>query len=104
MFNQLLPQHIDNTYLGHKLALWLFALVVSVMITQSVLVVFTGYSTVRNADGIPLDVYTPAAAQTVVALFALRALSGLIISLLCALVLLRYRSAIPFNHNRRSEL
>jgi hypothetical protein len=65
-------------------------------ITQSVLAIFNGYSTARNADGIPLDTYTPAAAQTVVALFAQGALSRLIISLLCVLVLVRYRRAIPF--------
>jgi hypothetical protein len=28
MFNQLLPRRIDNTYLGYKLALWFFALLV----------------------------------------------------------------------------
>jgi hypothetical protein len=95
MFDKLLPQPIDNTYRGYKVALWLFGLVVGVRITQSVLVIFNGYSTARNADGIPLDTYPPAAAQTVLALFAQGALSRLIISLLCVLVLARYRSAIP---------
>ena len=96
MFNQLLPLRIDNTYRGHKLALWLFALVVAVRITQSLLVIFNGYSIAKGADGIPLDTFPPAAAQTVVSLFALSALNRLIISLLCVLVLVRYRSAIPF--------
>jgi hypothetical protein len=96
MFDRLLPQHIDNTYRGYKLALWLFGLVVGVRITQSVLVIFNGYSTAMGADGIPLDTYTPAASQTVVALFAQGALSRLIISLLCVLILVRYRSAISF--------
>jgi hypothetical protein len=96
MFDKLLPQRIDNMYRGFKVALWLFGLVVGVRITQSVLVIFNGYATARDADGIPLDTYTPAAAQTVVALFAQGALSRLIISLLCVLVLVRYRSAIPF--------
>ena len=50
----------------------------------------------KSADGIPVDTYAPAAAQTIVALFALGALYRLIISLLCVLVLVRYRSAIPF--------
>jgi hypothetical protein len=96
MFKQLLPQRIDNTYRGYKLALWLFALVVALRITQSVLIIFNGYSTAKSADGIPLDTYTPDAAQTILALFALYSLSRLIISLLCVLVLVRYRSAIPF--------
>lgn len=96
MLSQLLPQRIDNKYRGYKHALWLFGVVVSVRITQSLLVIFNGYSVARSADGVPLDTYTPAAAQTVVALFALGGLSRLIISLLCVLVLVRYRSAIPF--------
>jgi hypothetical protein len=96
MFDKLLPQRIDNTYRGYKVALWLFGLIVGVRITQSVLVIFNGYSTAMGADGIPLDTYSPAASQTVVALFAQGALSRLIISLLCVLILVRYRSAIPF--------
>ena len=96
MFDKLLPQRIDNTYRGYRVALWLFGLVVGMMTAQSVLVIFNGYSTVMNADGIPLDTYPPAAAQTIVAVFALRSLLRLIIALLCVLVLVRYRRAIPF--------
>jgi hypothetical protein len=95
MFKQLLPARIDNTYRGYKLALWLFALVVAVRTTQSVLIIFNGYSTVKSADGVPLDAYPPAAAQTIVALFGLSSLARLIISLLCVVVLVRYRAAIP---------
>ncbi len=65
------------------------------MIFQGVLVIFNGDSTVKNADGIPLDTYTPAAAQAVLALWAQRGLSRLIISSICVLALVRYRSAIP---------
>ena len=96
MFDKLFPQPIDNTYRGYKVALWLFGLVVGVRITQSILVIFNGYSTARDADGIPLDTYTPAAAQMVVALFAQASLWRLTFCLLCVLVLVRYRSAIPF--------
>jgi len=96
MLDKLLPQRIDNTYRGYRVALWLFGLVVGMMTAQSVLVIFNGYSTVMNADGIPLDTYPPAAAQTIVAVFALRSLLRLIIALLCVLVLVRYRRAIPF--------
>ena len=95
MLNQLLPPCIDNVYRGHKLALWLLALVAAVKIFQSLMVIFSGRSTARGADGIPLDTYPPASAQTVLALFAVSALSRLIVSLLCVLVLVRYRSAVP---------
>ena len=96
MFNKMLPHRIDNTYRGHKLALWLFALVVLVKTLQSLMVIFNGDSIVRSADGIPLDTYTPAGAQTVLAIWALLGLERLIIFLLCVLVLVRYRSAVSF--------
>ena len=96
MSNRLLPERIDNTYRGHTLALWLFGAVVAVKILQSVMVIFNGNSIARSADGIPLNTFPPAAAQTVVALFALSGFSRLIVSSLCVLVLLRYRAAVPF--------
>jgi hypothetical protein len=96
MFGTFFPQPLDNTYRGSKVALWLFGLVVALRIIQSVLIIFNGYSVAKGADGIPLDTFPPAAAQTVVALFALSALYRLILSLLCVPVLVRYRRAIPF--------
>ncbi len=96
MLDKFLPQRIDNAYSGHRLAVWLFALVVSVKILQTLLAIFVGHSVVVSADGIPLDAYTPAGAQTVVAVWALSGLYRLIICLLCVLVLVRYRSGIPF--------
>ncbi len=95
MFNQLLPQRIDNTYRGYKLALWLFALLVFIKVAISLNCIFNGYSVATSADGIPLDTFTSAGAQTVVSLFALLGNSWLMICLLCILVLARYRSMIP---------
>ena len=95
MFDNLLPQSIDNTYRGHKAALWLFGLVVGVRIVQSLSVILYGYSTARNADGIPVDIYTPEAAQQMVALFAQGSLWRLTLGLLGVVVLVRYRSAVP---------
>ena len=95
MLESLLPQRIDNNYRGRKLALWIFGLVVAMRTLQSVMVIFKGYYTVTNADGIPLATYSPDAAQTILAIFAVSSLWRLIICLICAVVLLRYRSAIP---------
>ncbi len=96
MFSDLLPGQLDNTYRGRKSALWLFAVIVSVRILQSVVVIFNGYSIAKSADGIPLDTYAPGVARTVVALFSLSALNRLLLALLCVLVLVRYRRAISF--------
>jgi hypothetical protein len=95
MLDKLFPQPIDNTYSGSKIALWLFGLIVLVHVLQSVVVIVNGYSIVQSADGIPLETYTAAASQTIVAVFAVSSLRRLIISLICALVLFRYRSAVP---------
>jgi len=89
------PQPIDNRYSGSKIALWLFGLIVFVHILQSVMVMVNGYSIAQSADGFPLETYPAAAAQTIVAIFAVSSLRRLIISLICAVVLFRYRSAVP---------
>lgn len=96
MFNQFLPQRADNTYRGHKLALWLFALLVLIKVAMSLNSIFNGYMVASSADGIPLGTFTSAGAQTVVALFAIWGLSQFMFCVLGILILVRYRSMIPF--------
>ena len=95
MLDKLLPRPIDNKYSGSKIALWLFGIIVFIHILQSALVIVNGYSIAQTADGIPLQTYSPDAAQTILALFIVGSLRRLIISLMCAVVLFRYRSAVP---------
>lgn len=96
MIDQLLPRPIDNTYRGHRLALWLFALLLFMRVTMSVNSIFNASDVASSADGIPLHTYTPAAARTIVSLFALLGLSHLMISLVGIVALVRYRSMVPF--------
>jgi hypothetical protein len=95
IFNQLLPERFDNTYPGHKLALWLFALIVLMRVVMSLNSILNGRYVASSADGIPLETYPPTATQTAVSLFALLGLSNLMICLVCVLVLARYRSMVP---------
>ena len=95
MFDRLFPQPINNKYFGSTIALWLFGLIVFLHILQSVMVIANGYSIAQSADGIPLETYSAAAAQTILAIFMVSSLRRLIISLICAVVLFRYRSAVP---------
>jgi hypothetical protein len=95
MLSELLPRRLDNQYRGNRVALWLFGLVVALKSVQSLAIILSGYSTAKDADGIPLDSYTPAVAQTVVAVLAQGSLWRLFFCLLCVLVLVRYRSAVP---------
>jgi hypothetical protein len=95
MFERVLPQSLDNEYRGSKLALWLFGLVVLIKSVQSLSIILAGNYTAMGADGIPLDTFPPAVAQTVLAVFAQQSLWRLTFCLLCLIALLRYRSAVP---------
>jgi hypothetical protein len=70
-------------------------LVVFVQAGQGVTSIFNGYYAASSPDAIPLDTYSPAAARTIVSLFALLGLLRLVICFLCVLALLRYRAMIP---------
>ena len=95
MLHALFPRRLDNGYLGSRAALWLFGLVVALKATQSLAILFSGYSTASGADGIPLDSFAPEVAQTVVAVFAQGSLWRLFFCLVGGLVLVRYRNAVP---------
>lgn len=96
MLSEILPRRIDNTYRGHRLALWLFALVVVWKTGIALATIFSGRTAAQSADGIPLDSFGRAGAEAVLALFALWGLSQLIFSVFGVLALIRYRSMIPF--------
>jgi hypothetical protein len=85
MFDMILPRSIDSTCRGTKAALWLFGLVVGVRVVQSLSVIVDGYRTARDADGIPVDIYTPEAAQQMVAIFAQGSLWRMTFGLLCVM-------------------
>lgn len=95
MLDKLLPRTIDNSYRGHKLALWLFGLIVGVRILQSLSVLVDGHGTAKDADGIPVDTHTPESAKQMMALFAQGSVWRITLGALCVIVLIRYRSAVP---------
>lgn len=94
MLSQLLPPHIDNTYRGYAPGLWILGLLLLLRTIISVNSIFNGYN-VATGDGMPLESFTPAGAQTAVSLFALSAFSRLVTTLFGILILLRYRAMVP---------
>ena len=96
MLDQILPQPADNTYRGHKIALWLFGLVVLMKLAIGLNSIINGHTVASSADGIPLDTFTPAGAQAIVSLFAAWGLAQVVICALCLVVLVRYRALVPF--------
>ncbi len=95
MLDRLLPRRLDDGYRGHWLALWLFGLVLLVRIAMSVGTMVRGREVAVTADGIPLDAFGPAGAQAVVSVLALLALAQLMLALVGAVVLARYRALVP---------
>jgi hypothetical protein len=92
MLNRIFPQQFDNNYRGHKLALWLFALLVLMKLGISLSSIFDTYNVVRSADGIPLDTFTTGGAETVVSITTLLGLSQLLLASFGVLALIRYRA------------
>ena len=95
MLNSLLPRHVDNTYSGSRVALWVFGLFALIRTMTALMSVFDARRIAVEADRIPLNTFPTAAADTAVLLFALLGLSNLVIGMLSAVVLARYRSLVP---------
>jgi hypothetical protein len=95
VFNELFPHRVDHTYRGYKPAVWLFALVVSVKIAQSLSAIFYGYATAIAADGIPLDTFPPEAGRAMLSIFARLGLRHLMLCLFGIVALVQYRALIP---------
>lgn len=96
MIRILLPPRADNSYQGHKSALWIFALIVLMKTGIAASTLFNGRVAATRADGIPLDTFGTAGAQAFVSIFAAWGLAQLMLSAVAVLVLFRYRSLVPF--------
>jgi hypothetical protein len=95
MLSRILPEHIDNRYRGHALALWFLVLITFMKVGISLAHIFRADGGAQSVSTIPLDTYPAGAAQNVVALFARMGLEQFLLGALCVVVLLRYRAMVP---------
>ena len=95
ILRRVFPRHIDNSFRGHWLALWLFGSYVFGKLGQGLDSIFNSYAVATGADGIPLDSYGVVAAQDMLSMFALLGLNVLVLPSLGVLALVRYRAMIP---------
>jgi hypothetical protein len=95
MFVQLLPRQADNSFKGRKPALWILGLVLLILAAMSVNSIFNGHFVAKDVDGVPLDTYTPAGAHAVVTFYAIWGITQLIVVILGAITLIRYRALVP---------
>jgi len=96
MLNRIFPKQFDNTYRGHRLAIWLFALIVLMELSMGANSIINTRIVAMSADGIPLDQYGAGGADAVIALFAIAGLFRVLLALQGVVVLIRYRAMIPF--------
>jgi hypothetical protein len=95
MVNFLLPRTADNTYRGHKLGLWIFAVVVLLKIGIALGSLFNGPNAAAQADGIPLNTFGATGARDFLSLDAGLSVTLLMMAVIAVIVLLRYRALVP---------
>lgn len=95
MINRIFPACLDNRYRGHRLALWLFVPIAFQKVAASLTHLLKADGGAQSISTIPLDTYSPSAAQNVVGLFARMGLEQLALASLLVIVLARYRAMIP---------
>lgn len=95
MLERLLPSAEDFSYRGSRIALWLLGLVLFMKVGIAFGAIFNGRYAASGADGIPIDMYTPQGAETVLALFGALGVSQILLCALGALILFKYRALVP---------
>ncbi len=95
MFSRLFPRQIDNSYRGHWLGIVLFVVVLLLKGSQGLVSMVNPGEIMVSADGIPIDSFG-AGAETAVRMFAMLGMYILILSVISAVTLIRWRALIPF--------
>ena len=95
MLGHIFPKQIDNTYRGYWLAVWLLVPIVLVKTAMGLNSIINTRLVIEGADKIPLDTYGAGGAATIIFLFKAWGLCLLLLSLLGALALIRYRAMVP---------
>jgi hypothetical protein len=95
MLGRIFPRQVDNRFGGHRAALWLLGLLVALKFIVAVNSI-ANTASIAAGDGIPLDSFGPAAARTVLMLFALSSLGDLTVAVIAIIILIRYRAMVPF--------
>jgi hypothetical protein len=96
MLEHIFPKQFDNAYRGHWLGLVLFVLVIALKAVQGFNSMVWTQQIMESADGIPIRTFGPVAAGEAILMFALLGMYLLVLPLISAVALLRYRAMVPF--------
>ena len=95
MINILFPKIANNTFKGHKFALWLLFLYVAKSIFAGLVHMFFSDGGAQSIGSVSLDSFTKGGADSVITMFGLWGLEQFVIGLIALIILLRYKSLIP---------
>lgn len=95
MIAGLFPAHIDNTFRGRRIALYVFYPVTALILWRSLHHLIAADGGAQTIATMPLDTYPSGAAQNIVAIFAQWGLSQLLLGLMFLAACIRYRAMIP---------
>ncbi len=96
MFSRIFPKQFDNNFQGHRLGIWLFVPLVFMKFMMGFNSIFFTRFVATSADGLNLSSYGSQGAQAMLSLYVLLGLSLVVLALIGATALVRYRSMIPF--------
>ena len=96
IINKVFPAPVTNIFPGYKLALYVFALLVLITVVRSLIHIIAPDGGAQSIATIPIDTFEGAARSVVIHMFSLWGLSQLLMGIVYAVVLVKYRSLIPF--------
>jgi hypothetical protein len=89
--NKIFPEVVDNSYNGHKLALWVFITLAPIILIRSLIHFFASDGGAGSIAGLDLSL----GAENIIFAFGLWGLSQVLYALIQLLVAIRYKSLIP---------
>jgi hypothetical protein len=89
--NKIFPEVVDNSYYGHKIALWVFISLAPIILIRSIIHLFASDGGAGSIAGLDLSFGT----ENIIFAFGLWGLSQVLYALIQLLVAIRYKSLIP---------
>ena len=96
MLEKLFPQPADDNYHGHKLGKWLLIFYTVKSFVAGSIHMFAADGGAQSIASITLDQFSQGAADSIVTIFGLWGLEQVVIGVVAAMMLWRYKSLIPF--------
>jgi len=92
----LFPAQANNDYRGYKTAILFLLAAIALRLLMAYAALLDTHGMVQDADSIPIDSWGPGAAHTFLYMTKLLGLDHLLLTVVAIVILIRWRSLIPF--------